>query len=164
MKFKIPNLSPRAHIIGPISTSSISFCLPWSNFISFSLFNIATSFLSGLFHMFFALHRTFFSRPLPSYSSQSVPLAKLLILQFSIKIFFLMFIYYWETEKDRAWAWEGQREGETQNLKEAPASELSAQSPEPDAGLKLTNCKIMTWAEVGGLTDWATQVPLVLSF
>ena len=42
---------------------------------------------------------------------------------------FLMFIYYWETERDRAWTWEGQREEETQNLKQAPGSELSAQSP-----------------------------------
>ena len=33
-------------------------------------------------------------------------------------------------------------------------------STKPDVGLKLTNCKIMTWAEVGCLTDWATQVPL----
>ena len=27
-------------------------------------------------------------------------------------------------------------------------------------GLELTNHKIVTWAEVGLLTDWATQVPL----
>ena len=32
-------------------------------------------------------------------------------------------------ERDRAWAGEGQRERETQNLKQAPGSELSAQSP-----------------------------------
>ena len=70
---------------------------------------------------------------------------------------FLTFIYFWETE----WAGEGQREGETQNPKQAPGSELSAQSPE-QAGLELTNREIMTWAEVGSSTNWATQVPHLL--
>ena len=37
---------------------------------------------------------------------------------------------------------EGQRERETRNLKQAPGSELSG--TEPDAGLELVNCKIMT--------------------
>ena len=37
---------------------------------------------------------------------------------------------------------EGQRERETQNLKQAPGSELSA--PEPDAGLELTDREIVT--------------------
>ena len=41
--------------------------------------------------------------------------------------FFFMFIF--EKERDRAWAGEGQRERETQNRKQAPGSELSAQSP-----------------------------------
>ena len=40
---------------------------------------------------------------------------------------FLMFIYFWE--RDRVRAWEEQRERETQNLKQAPGSELSAHSP-----------------------------------
>ena len=39
-------------------------------------------------------------------------------------------------------------------------SRLWAVSTEPNAGLELTNCKIMTWAEVGRSTDWATQAPL----
>ena len=43
------------------------------------------------------------------------------------KKFFLMFIYFWETERARAG--EGKRETETQILKQAPGSELSAQSP-----------------------------------
>ena len=49
---------------------------------------------------------------------------------------------------------EGQRERETQNLKQALGSELSAQSPtqawnsqavsiEPNEGLELTDCEIM---------------------
>ena len=41
---------------------------------------------------------------------------------------FLMFIYFWEGERDRAWVWERQRERETQNLRQAPGSKLSAQS------------------------------------
>ena len=38
------------------------------------------------------------------------------------------------------------RERETQNLKQAP-------STESDAGLELTDCEIMTGAQVGHLTD-----------
>ena len=53
---------------------------------------------------------------------------------------------------------EEQREGETQNPKQAPGSDPSAQT-EPDAGLELMNSEIVTWAEVGRSTDWATQVP-----
>ena len=40
-----------------------------------------------------------------------------------------MFLFIFETEKDRAWAGEGQQEGQTQNPKQAPGFELSAQSP-----------------------------------
>ena len=41
---------------------------------------------------------------------------------------------------------EGQRERETQNRKQAPGSEPSARaiSPEPDAGLELTDREIVT--------------------
>ena len=73
---------------------------------------------------------------------------------------FLKFIYFWETERDTVRVGEGQREGETQNPKSVPGSELSAQSPEPDVGLELTDRKIMSWAEVSHLTNWATQAPL----
>ena len=38
-------------------------------------------------------------------------------------------------------------------------SRLWAVNTEPHAGLELTNGEIMTWAEVGGLNDWATQAP-----
>ena len=54
---------------------------------------------------------------------------------------------------------EDQREGDTES---EAGSRLWAVSTEPDAGLKLTNCGIMTWAEVGRLGDWATQVTLVI--
>ena len=54
----------------------------------------------------------------------------------------------------------GQREGDTES---ETGSRLWAVSTEPDAGLELTECETMTWAEVGCLTDWATQVPLQLT-
>ena len=68
-----------------------------------------------------------------------------------------MFIYFWET--DRLRAGEGQTERETQNPKQAPGSELSAQSPMWAPNLEYD---IMTWAKVGSLTDWTTQAPLSL--
>ena len=43
-----------------------------------------------------------------------------------------------------------EREGDTES---GAGSRLRAVSTEPDAGLDLTNCEIMTWAEVGCLTD-----------
>ena len=70
-----------------------------------------------------------------------------------------MFIF--ETERHRAWTGEGQREGDTES---ETGSRLWAVSTEPDAGLELMDREIMTWAEVGCLTDWATQVPLILVF
>ena len=45
-----------------------------------------------------------------------------------------------------------------QNPKQAPGSE-QAVSTEHDKGLKLKKSEIMTWAEVGGSTEWALQVP-----
>ena len=62
-----------------------------------------------------------------------------------------MFIYFWEV------GGEGQREGDTES---EAGSKLWAVSTDPDVGLELTNHEIMTWAEVGRLTDWATQAPL----
>ena len=47
-------------------------------------------------------------------------------------------------------AGEGQREGDTES---EAGSRLSAVSTEPDAGLKLMNREVMTWAKVGHLTD-----------
>ena len=49
-----------------------------------------------------------------------------------------------------------EREGDTES---EAASSLWAVSTEPNVGLKLRNCEIMTWAEVGRSTDWATQAP-----
>ena len=55
-----------------------------------------------------------------------------------------MFIYF----RERDW----ERESEA-------GFRLWAVSTEPDVGLEPTNHEIMTWAEVGCLTDWATQTP-----
>ena len=49
-----------------------------------------------------------------------------------------------------------EREGDTES---EAGSRLWAVNTEPEAGLELTDCRIMTWAEVGHLTDWATQEP-----
>ena len=48
------------------------------------------------------------------------------------------------------------REGDTES---EAGSRFWAVSTEPDAGLELTDREIMTWAEVGRLTNWATQAP-----
>ena len=50
----------------------------------------------------------------------------------------------------------GQREKETES---EAGSKLWAVSTKPNVGLELTNCKIMTWAEVGFLANWTTQAP-----
>ena len=49
-----------------------------------------------------------------------------------------------------------EREGDTES---EAGSRLRAVSTGPDAGLELTNREIVTWAEVGRLTDGATQAP-----
>ena len=53
---------------------------------------------------------------------------------------------------------EGQRERE--DTESEAVSRLWAVSTEPEAGLELTDREIMTRAEVGRPTDWATQAPL----
>ena len=68
-----------------------------------------------------------------------------------------MFVYYF-WERERARAGEGQREGDR------GSKAGSAGSRDPNVGLKLRNNEIMTWAEVRGLTNWATQAPLSAGF
>ena len=83
-----------------------------------------------------------------------------------------MFIYFWERERDRDR--EREREGERETEREQrrdreregdteseAGSRIWAVSIEPNTGLKFMNREIMTWAEVGHLTYWATQVPLM---
>ena len=73
----------------------------------------------------------------------------------------MFIIFEREPEKHRAWVEEGQRERKTQNPKQAPGYELSAQSPMRGLNPPMSS-DIMTWAKVGRLTDWATQVSLYL--
>ena len=54
-----------------------------------------------------------------------------------------------------------EREGDTES---ETGSRLWAVSPEPDAGLELTDHEIMTWAEVGRLTNQAAQAPQLTYF
>ena len=68
--------------------------------------------------------------------------------------FFLMFIYFWDRERQSMNEGGSEREGDTES---EAGSRLWAISPEPNAGLELMDCEIMTWAEVSRLTDWATQ-------
>ena len=64
-----------------------------------------------------------------------------------------MFIYLFLRERKHK-----QEEREIKGDTESEAgSRLWAVSTEADAGLELTNCEIMTWAEVSRLTNWATQ-------
>ena len=51
-----------------------------------------------------------------------------------------------------------EREGDTES---EAGSRLWAVSTESEAGLELMDPEIMTWAQVGRLTDWATQAPLI---
>ena len=69
-----------------------------------------------------------------------------------------MIIYFWERERETEYEQGRGREREGDTETEA-SSRLWAVSTEPDAGLKLTNCEITTWAKVGCLTDWANQAP-----
>ena len=80
--------------------------------------------------------------------------------------FFNVYLFLRERERER----KRERERERQNVSRGRAeregatefkagSRLWVVSTEPDVGLKLTNCDIMTWAEAGQLTDWATQPP-----
>ena len=54
-----------------------------------------------------------------------------------------------------------EKEGDTESQ---AGSRLWAVSTEPDAGLQLMDCEIMTWAEVRRPTVWATQVPHPMFF
>ena len=68
-----------------------------------------------------------------------------------------MFIYFWDRGRESTSGGGAEREGDTES---ETSSRLWAVSTEPDAGLELTDREIMTWSEVGRLTDWATQAPL----
>ena len=68
-----------------------------------------------------------------------------------------MFIYFGDRERQSMNGGGAEREGDTES---EAGSRLGAISPEPDAGLELMDREMVTWAEVGRSTDWATQAPL----
>ena len=53
-----------------------------------------------------------------------------------------MFIYFWDRERQSMNGGGAEREGDTES---ETGSRLRAISPEPDAGLELTGCEIVTW-------------------
>ena len=65
----------------------------------------------------------------PCYRITGTRIALPNLVLFFFLIFFSTFYFIFETERDRARTGEGQRERETQNRKQAPGSEPSAQSP-----------------------------------
>ena len=70
------------------------------------------------------------------------------------KIFFNVYLFLRQRQSmNRGGA---EREGDTES---ETGSRLWAVSTESDMGLELMTHEIMTWVEVGCLTDWATQVP-----
>ena len=73
----------------------------------------------------FFLHLPFHQVIHPFTSLLFYSLMHVVQISFFKKIF--KFIYFWETERDREWAWDGQRERQTQNLKQTPGSKRSAQ-------------------------------------
>ena len=80
---------------------------------------------------------------------------KFAILMIFLNVYFILFyfstfIYFWDRERQSMNGGGAEREGDTEL---ETGSTLWAISTEPDAGLELTDREIMTWAEVGRLTD-----------
>ena len=76
---------------------------------------------------------------------------------YSLFLKFLMFIYFWGGGRVRER--EREREGDTESK---AGSMFWVVSTDPNTGLELTNREDMTWAEVGSLIDWATQVHYII--
>ena len=64
----------------------------------------------------------------PQYMRVGLTGLKMISSQNFILFYFFQRLFIFGTERDRAWTGEGQRERETQNRKQAPCSEASAQS------------------------------------
>ena len=73
----------------------------------------------------------------------------------------MFFIYFWDRERQSMNGGGAEREGDTES---EAGSRLWTISPEPDAGLELTDREIVTWAEGSRSTDWATQAPQLCLF
>ena len=76
-------------------------------------------------------------------------------------IFLMFYLFLRERERQSMSGGGAEREGDTES---ESGSRLWAVSPEPDVGVEPTGRETMTWAEVGRLTDWATQAPKVFVF
>ena len=73
-------------------------------------------------------------------------------LNFFLNVYFILLLRHRQSMNGGG----SEREGVTES---EAGSRLWAISPEPDAGLELTDREIVTWAKVGCLTDCATQAP-----
>ena len=73
------------------------------------------------------------------------------------KIFLNIYLLLRDRERQTVNRGGTEREGDTEF---EAGSRLWAVSTEPNVGFELTNCEIMTWAEVRCLTYWAIQAPL----
>ena len=80
---------------------------------------------------------------------------------FNMYIFLSVYLLLRDRERQSVSRGGAEREGDTES---EAGSRLWAVSTEPDVGLELTDREIMTWAEVGRLTDWDTQAPLFFFF
>ena len=75
------------------------------------------------------------------------------------KIFFNAYLFLRQRQSVNGGG--SEKEGDTES---ETGSRLWAVSTKPDMGLKPTDHEIMTWAEVRGLSNWATQAPQGLYF
>ena len=69
-------------------------------------------------------------------------LTRYLIPEPSLIYLFFYFIYFWDRERQSMYGGGAEREGDTES---ETGSRLRAISPEPDAGLELTDREIVTW-------------------
>lgn len=115
-----------------------------------------------LLFLWFTVFGGFFSYVWP-HSPVSLHVVIFLVVLMITRYFILFYfnfcnVYFWDRERQRMNGAGAEREGDTES---EAGSRLWAVSTELDAGLELTNREIMTWAEVGCPTDWATQAPLI---
>ena len=97
------------------------------------------------------------------------------MVQFNMNILspfiaFLLFIYLFNKIK-KNYLFIFQREGEKKREREGTSrqgaeregtenlKQVRAEIRDPDVGLELTSCEVMTWAKVRGLIYWTTQTP-----
>ena len=64
------------------------------------------------------------------------------LYNYTFSTFFIYFIYFWDRERQSMNGGGAEREGDTES---ETGSRLRAISPEPDAGLELTDREIVTW-------------------